>query len=73
MDWNLAFSGVKTKTRKFGLVIHGVTKKDLEPANEDNVVLRDELEEENTSRSLTIAEVTPLRRGQKYRNRIAAH
>jgi len=73
MDWSLAFNGVKIKKRKYGLVIHGVPKKDLDPNTEDEVILRDEIEEENTSRNLAVAQVIPLRCTQKHLNKIAAH
>jgi hypothetical protein len=73
MDWNPIFNGVRIKKRKYGLVIHGVPKKDLDPNTEDEVVLRDEIEEENTSRNLQVAQVIPLRRTQKHLNKIAAH
>jgi len=73
MNWDLAFEGVKTKTRKYGLVVHGVPKKDLDPTNEDDLIMRDELEQENNSRNLTVAEITLLRRSQKHRNKVAAH
>jgi hypothetical protein len=73
MNWSLIFSGVKIKKRKYGLVIHGIPKKDLDPTTEDEIILRDEIEEENTSRNLQVAQVTPLRRTQKHLNKIAAH
>jgi len=71
IDWSSVFNGARTKKRKYGLVIHGVPKKDLDPTiTEDEVILRDEIEEENISRNL---QVTPLRRTQKYLDKIAAH
>ena len=52
MNWNPAFEGVSTKTCKYRLVVPGVPKKDLDPTiREDEVILRDEIEE-NTSRNL---------------------
>src|ERR1700686_3749954 len=47
MNWNLLFNGVSVKKRKYGLVIHRVPKKDLDPNTEDEIILRDEIEEEN--------------------------
>jgi hypothetical protein len=73
MDWNPIFNGVRTKKCKYGLVIHGVPKKDLDPNAEDEVILRDEIEEENTSRNLQVVQVSPLRRTQKHLNKVAAH
>ena len=73
LDWNLIFSGVRTKKRKYGLVLHGVPKQDLDPNIEDETILKDEIEEENTSRNLQVAQVIPLRRSQKHLNKIAAH
>ena len=74
MDWSLMFNGVRTKKRKYGLVVHGVPKKDLDPTiTEDEVILRDEIEEENTSRKLQVAQVIPLRRTRKHLNKTAAH
>ena len=73
MDWNLIFNGVKTKKSLRGLVINGVPKKDLDPNTEDQIILRDEIEEENISRNLTVERVTALRRTQKHLNKIAAH
>ena len=52
MDWSLIFNGVRTKKRKYGLVIHEVPKKDLDPNTEDEAILRNEIEKENTSRNL---------------------
>ena len=54
MDWSLAFIGVKSKRRKYGLVIHGVHKKDLDPTTEDEATLRNEIEKENASRNLHV-------------------
>jgi hypothetical protein len=73
MDWSLIFSGVRAKKRRYGLVVHGVPKKDLDPNTEDEIILRDEIEEENTSRGLAVAQVVPLRRTQKHLNKVAAH
>ena len=73
MDWNLLFNGVSVKKRKYGLVIHGVPKKDLDPNTEDEIILRDEIEEENTSRNLQVVQVIPLRCTQKHLSKIAAH
>src|SRR5436190_1710585 len=74
IDWSSVFNGARTKKRKYGLVIHEVPKKDLDPTiTEDEVILRDEIEEENISRNLQVVQVTPLRRTQKYLNKIAAH
>ena len=55
MDWNSIFNEVRTKTRKYGLVVHGVSKKDLVPINENETTLRDDLDEENISRNLSVA------------------
>jgi hypothetical protein len=60
MDWNLVFNGVRIKKRKYGLVIHRVPKKDLDPNTEDEIILRDEIEEENVSRNLQVVQVIPL-------------
>jgi hypothetical protein len=73
MDWSLAFSGVRTKRRKYGLVIHGVHKKDLDPNTEDGKKIKNDIEVENTSRNLHVEQVTPLRRSQKHLNKVAAH
>jgi hypothetical protein len=73
IDWSAIFKGVTVSKRKYGLVIHGVPKKDLDPNTEDQLILRDELEEENTSRNLQVEQVTPLRRTQKHLHRAAAH
>ena len=73
MDWSQLFNGVRVKKRKYGLVIHGVPKKDLDPNTENEIILKDEIEEENTSRDLQVVQVNPLRRTQKHLNKIAAH
>ena len=74
IDWSLIFDGVKVKKRKYGLVIHGVPKKDLDPTIiEDHDTLIEEIEEENTSRNLQAEQVIPLRRTQKNLNKITAH
>jgi hypothetical protein len=73
MDWSLAFIGVKTKRRKYGLVIHGVRKKDLDPTTEDEATLRNEIEKENASRNLHVVQVIPLRRSKKHLSKVAAH
>ena len=73
MDWSLVFNGVSVKKCKYGLVIHGVPKKDLDPNTEDEIILRDEIEEENASRNLQVVQVVPLRRTQKHLNKIAVH
>jgi hypothetical protein len=74
MDWNPTFNGVKPKKRKYGLVLHGVPKTDLDPTDiENEVIMRDEIEEENTSRDLQVVQVIPLRRTRKHLDKIAAH
>jgi len=74
MDWSIIFNEVKVKKRKYGLVLHGVPKKDLDPTiTEEYYILRDEIEEENTSRNLQVEQVIPLRRTQKHLNKITAH
>jgi hypothetical protein len=74
MDWNSVFTGVTVSKRKYGLVVHGVPKNDLDPTNtEDQLVLRDEIEEENLSRNLQVEQVTLLRRSQKHLQKAAAH
>jgi hypothetical protein len=73
MDWSLIFNGVSIRKRKYGIVIHGVPKKDLDPTKDENEEMRQEIEEENTSRNLHIDQINPLRRTQKYLNKIAAH
>ena len=73
VDWGSIFNGVIVSKRKYGLVIHRVPKKDLDPTTEEQVILRDEIEKENTSRDLQVEQVIPLRRTQKHLHRIAAH
>jgi len=74
MDWSSIFSGAMVYKRKYGLVIHGVPKKDLDPTTtEENDTSEHEIEEENASRNLHVEKITPLRRSQKHLNRIAAH
>ena len=36
MDWSLIFNGVRIRKRKYGIVIHGVPKKDLDPTKDEN-------------------------------------
>lgn len=73
MDWGAIFNGVTASKRKYGLVIHGVPKNDLDPTKEDQIILRDELEEENTSRNLQAEQVFPLRRTKKQLEKPTAH
>jgi len=73
MDWGAIFNGVTASKRKYGLVIHGVPKSDLDPSKEDQIILRDELEEENTSRNLQAEQVFPLRRTKKQLEKPTAH
>ena len=76
MDWNSVFTGVTTRRRKYGLVIHGVPKKDVEfTIPEDEAITREEIEEENSTsdKTLQIAQIIPLRRTQKHLNKITAH
>ena len=73
MDWSLAFEGVKIKRRKYGLVIHGIHKKNFDPSTEDEAELIKEIEKENASRGLHVVQVTLLRRSRKHLNKISAH
>jgi hypothetical protein len=75
MNWDSAFEGAQVKKRKYGLVLHGVPKMDLDLTDkEDEVIIRDEIEEENTSRNLVgVIEVNPLKRTQKELDKISAH
>jgi hypothetical protein len=74
MDWNPTFNGVKSKKRKYGLVIHGVPKKDLDPTDtEDDLTIRGEIEKENTNRDLQVVQVIPLRRTRKHLDKAKAH
>jgi len=45
----------------------------VDPNVDDEIILRDDIEEENMSRNLGVAQVIPLRRTQKHLNKIAAH
>ena len=61
MDWSSIFSGAMVYKRKYGLVIHGVPKKDLDPTTtEENDTSEHEIEEENASRNLHVEKITPL-------------
>jgi len=73
MDWNKVFQGVKVRQRKYGVVVHGVRKSDLDPTNKEQEDTKNEIEEENSSRNLHIQDIAPLRRTQKHLNKIAAH
>jgi len=73
MDWSLIFNGVSVRKRKYGIVIHGVPKKDLDPTKDGNEETRQEIEEENASRNLHIEKIDPLRRTQKHLNKVSAH
>ena len=49
MDWNLVFNGVRIKKRKYGLVIHGVPKKDLDPNTENEIILGTKLKKKTSA------------------------
>jgi cyclophilin family peptidyl-prolyl cis-trans isomerase len=76
MDWNSIFDGVKVHKRKYGLVIHGILKKDLDPrqgTEDEYEETKQEIEDENDSRNLHIEQITRLRRTEKYLDKAAAH
>jgi hypothetical protein len=51
-----------------------VPKKDLDPTDiENEVIIRDEIEEENTNRDLQAVQVIPLRRTRKHSDKVTAH
>jgi hypothetical protein len=61
MDWNKACAGIELRKIKYGIVVHGISKIDLDPrsANQDEI---QQLEEENQHTDLHIVEILPLRR-----------
>jgi len=71
MEWNKACAGIELKKRKYGIVVHGISKADLNPssATRDEI---NELEEDNKRTNLHIAEILPLRRRAK-RHEAALH
>jgi hypothetical protein len=71
MDWSKTYAGIELRKRKYGVVVHGISKLDLDPrhANQDETL---QLEEENKRTNLHIVEILPLRRRAK-RDEAALH
>src|SRR5262245_46314530 len=62
LDWTKAFPGVEKYRSKYGIVVHMVSKLDINPSDietyKDQV---EQLENENKRSSLHIAQIVPLR------------
>src|SRR5437762_3898336 len=57
MEWSSIFNGVTVSKCKYGLVIHGVPKKDWNPSRDNYIEIKQEIEEENASRNLHVEKV----------------
>ena len=73
VDWDKVLPGTKVNKRKYGIVVHGVPKVDVDPTKDDQEMLTTEIKEDNESRNLSVVQVLPLRRTQKHLNRPTAH
>jgi len=73
MDWTKAFPGLKKHRSIYGVVVHMVSKLDINPSDietyKDQV---EQLENENERSNLHIAQIVPLRCGRK-RNQTSIH
>jgi hypothetical protein len=62
LQWDESYSGLKTRQRKFGIIIDGVSTKTINPKELQNPETAKKLEEQNEGKELQIIEMRPLRR-----------
>jgi hypothetical protein len=61
INWNPAFEGMQVHKPKYGIVIHAVRKDTFDWSTENKEMIM-QLEQENASRGILIAKISPLRR-----------
>jgi hypothetical protein len=60
MDWNTAFEGLAVHKPKYGIVVHGVSNKELAHTFENEDVMTATIKEwEEANPDLTIAKISP--------------
>jgi len=73
MDWTKAFPGIEKHRSKYGIVVHMVSKLDINPSDTETYKDQvEQLEDENTRSNLRVAQIVPLRRRPK-RNQTSIH
>jgi hypothetical protein len=67
MDWDTNIKGLKAKTPKYGIVVHGVPTEVID-FNADKQATMAEIEEANRSHGIPVTDITPLRRKPNFIN-----